>query len=444
VGGEPTDAAEAEVLGWIREVLGTEVTQPRLHLAGGSRQTYFLDTAAAAAAPRALVLRRDSGDGPLAGSPFTLGREATVYEALRGTGVPVPRLLGISADGQAVVMERAAGGPDIARLEPGMQREVFTGFVQAIGLLHTLDTRTLSLPGFRRPRTPQEHALLDLQDWSLLAGKPPARGEPLIAYALSWLRRNAPGDVERTSLVQGDCGPGNFLADGGRLSAIIDWELAHLGDPHDDLAWIEARTDGQPIYGFSDPSALHAAYESTTGTVVDPARLGYYRVFVALRCAVMPALMAATGGPLGVTGYVMALHRWLTRLGYTLAAAAGITLDEISEPTGVASPHELMYQSAIAGIRQDLLPGAASRQSRLNAKEALRLLRYLRARDQHAAEFAAAELADGRRYLGIGEVPDDDYLRAAAARAGLDGDEAMLRFLTRRSERCNFLWRTKS
>jgi aminoglycoside phosphotransferase (APT) family kinase protein len=441
---EPADVLGAEVLRWIRDLLGADITPPRLHLAGGSRQTYFFETVGLPDSPGSLVLRRDSGHGPFTGSPFSLGREAAVYRALADTAVPVPRILGISGDGRAVVMQRVPGAADLARLSANAQRAVFADFVEAIASLHQLDTNSLTLPGFGRPRSPQDHALLDLRDWSALARKPAARNEPLLTLALAWLARNAPSHAERTCLVQGDCGPGNFLVYGGRLSAIIDWELAHLGDPHDDLAWIEARTDEQRVYGFSDASVLHTTYENATGTLIDPQKLAYYRVFVALRCAIMPALIAWSGGPLGITGYVMALHRWLARLGRALAAATGVTLDRTAEPAGRTSEHELLYQTAIAGLRHDLLPNALSRQSRLNAKEALRLLRYLRARERHAAEFAAEEREDAVRYLGLDTVPDADRLRVLAARAGQSCDDGVLNFLTRRAERSDCLWREKS
>ena len=66
--------------------------------------------------------------------------------------------------------------------------------------------------------------------------------DPLVLYAQGWLRANAPKQVQRTVLVQGDTGPGNFLAEDGRVTGIVDWEFAHVGDPMADLAWLEYRT----------------------------------------------------------------------------------------------------------------------------------------------------------------------------------------------------------
>ena len=71
-------------------------------------------------------------------------------------------------------------------------------------------------------------------------------------------------------LVQGDTGPGNFMYDGDRVTAIVDWELAHLGDPMDDIAWLSWRATQQ---GWPDfPDADLREYEAASGIEVDPDR----------------------------------------------------------------------------------------------------------------------------------------------------------------------------
>ena len=67
-------------------------------------------------------------------------------------------------------------------------------------------------------------------------------GVPVITLACAWLRANVPDDGDwPVVLVQGDTGPGNFMFDGDHLVAVTDWELAHWGDLHDDLAWVLVR-----------------------------------------------------------------------------------------------------------------------------------------------------------------------------------------------------------
>ena len=75
--------------------------------------------------------------------------------------------------------------------------------------------------------------------------------DPLTTYGIDWLRRFVPKDVARVSLVQGDTGPVNFMFQGDHVSAIIDWETAHWGDPMEDLGNIMVREFYNPCGGLS-------------------------------------------------------------------------------------------------------------------------------------------------------------------------------------------------
>jgi Ser/Thr protein kinase RdoA (MazF antagonist) len=103
---------------------------------------------------------------------------------------------------------------------------------------------------------------------------------PATEFAVEWLRANAPSTPSATSICHGDAGPGNFLFEGARVTAMLDWEFAHVGDPHDDLAWVAVRT---PLLGQLDLADAYAAWEATTGLTIEPARVEYYRVLVLTR-----------------------------------------------------------------------------------------------------------------------------------------------------------------
>src|SRR3546814_12125836 len=109
----------------------------------------------------------------------------------------------------------------------------------------TISTRTDTLcpypPLFRSWR---EHQLDQLAQSEALmaAGSGGARLDPLVSRALEWLRANVPADDGPVVLVQGDTGPGNFLSEEGKVTGVIDWELAHLGDPMEDIAGLSGRT----------------------------------------------------------------------------------------------------------------------------------------------------------------------------------------------------------
>jgi hypothetical protein len=118
---------------------------------------------------------------------------------------------------------------------------------------------------------------------------------PPIALGLAWLRANLPAPAP-LRVLHGDLRVGNVMVDAGHLSGVLDWELAHLGDVHEDLAfgcmtvWRFGRLDKQG-FGLGEVADLARAYEAAGGTPFDPARfrfwLVYRTVWWALGCLAM-------------------------------------------------------------------------------------------------------------------------------------------------------------
>lgn len=93
---------------------------------------------------------------------------------------------------------------------------------------------------------------------------------PTFRLGIRWLRRRRPTTAARSAVVHGDFRLGNFLANTQGISAVLDWELVHLGDPMEDLAWLCLRTwrfgaDDLEVGGFGTKADLRAAYESAGG-----------------------------------------------------------------------------------------------------------------------------------------------------------------------------------
>lgn len=210
---------------WLAEVCGGEVTAWRRLVSGNSRTSYAADVQAGAERVE-VVVRHDEGGGPVAGTELSLEREATVYRALAGSGLPVPRLRGASSSLRAMAVTRMAGSD--AEPEPALP-----DLLARLAELHRLAIDELELPGFART------AEGDLDLWSDIAHQKLAEPDEVVEFAFELLRELFPGEPERLVLTHGDAGEGNFLAQGDRVSALLDWEFAHLGDPIEDLAWCE-------------------------------------------------------------------------------------------------------------------------------------------------------------------------------------------------------------
>jgi len=114
---------------------------------------------------------------------------------------------------------------------------------------------------------------------------------PVFELAMRWLRTNAPPDAAPT-VVHGDFRNGNLLIGAEGVRAVLDWELAHAGDPMEDLGWICVNSwrfgaIDKPVGGFGSRQDLFAGYEAASGVAVDPARVHFWEVLGTLRWGVI-------------------------------------------------------------------------------------------------------------------------------------------------------------
>jgi aminoglycoside phosphotransferase (APT) family kinase protein len=113
------------------------------------------------------------------------------------------------------------------------------------------------------------------------------RPYPLAEWGLRWLRDHAPV-APHVAIVHGDYRTGNFLEQGGVITAILDWELVHLGDPHEDLGWasLPMYKGGSPyICRLAEPEWFYRRYGEQVGFTVDMGSVHYYQVFNFLKLA---------------------------------------------------------------------------------------------------------------------------------------------------------------
>jgi aminoglycoside phosphotransferase (APT) family kinase protein len=115
---------------------------------------------------------------------------------------------------------------------------------------------------------------------------------PVFDLALRWLADHDPGPSARVTLVHGDFRHGNMIIGPDGVRAVLDWELAHLGDPLEDLGWICVNSwrfgeIDKPVGGLGSREDFYAGYESASGERVDPERAKFWEVMGTLRWGVM-------------------------------------------------------------------------------------------------------------------------------------------------------------
>lgn len=429
---------EPRLRAWVEQVLDGELRDSRRGFAGGSRELWFIEVEREGARCP-LVLRQETGVGAFAGTPLSLQREATVYRALHGTDVPVAELVAASPDGSALVLEHLPGRSRLDDVSDADAGPLVGAFMEAIASLHALDPAELDLDGFDRPTSDRDHALLDLSLWAGIARDHISDADPLVEYGLAWLERNAPSGVQRSVLVQGDTGPGNFMHDDRSVTGLVDWEFAHVGDPMDDLAWIDMRSGASGP--FADTARRDRSYERATGLDVDHDAVRYYSALVQLRCAITTGLtISRGGGAVGLAGYLAPHHRFVAQLGVAIADAIGFDASVVDAPDGEDTPMTAVYDHAIDGLRSVVMPELADRSARLSARAALLVLEHDRAVERMGDQLAAADRDD--MVATLGRCVEEAELCDLASTAGADGDRAFLDLLCRRAQRARFVWDT--
>ena len=263
--------------------LGGDIRDLTRMLGGASRETWSFTLDG-----RPLVLRRDPDGAPRAGA---MRREAALLRAAAAAGVPVPEVL--DADDASIVMQHLDGETIARRIlrddEFARARERLVGHcAAALALLHT-KVGADDIDGL--PEDPDPVATL--RDMLDRFGEP----HPALELALLRLDSSRPPTTRRT-VVHGDFRLGNWMVDADGLVGALDWELAHIGDPVEDLGWMCVRSwrfgGPLPVAGVGTREDLLAAYAAAGGEAVDPGALRWWELYGTTRWGVICVQQAAT------------------------------------------------------------------------------------------------------------------------------------------------------
>jgi aminoglycoside phosphotransferase (APT) family kinase protein len=264
-----------------------------IRLSGGaSQETWSFDIVHPAGNIGAILRRAPAGYGAAPTRAAGLGAEAALMQLAHDAGVPSPRVLHVLQPrdelGTGFVMSRVEGetiprkilrDDQFAAARPKLARQLG-------GVLAAIHGLPLSqLPELRSMTAAKEIAELERDYRSLNWPR------PVFELALRWLRDRDPGPSEQMTLVHGDFRHGNLIISPDGLRAVLDWELAHTGDPMEDLGWICVNSwrfgeIDKPVGGFGSRKELFAGYESA-GRRVDAVRVKFWEVMGTLRWGVM-------------------------------------------------------------------------------------------------------------------------------------------------------------
>jgi len=259
---------------------------------GASQETWSFDIVHPDGNIGAILRRAPVGYGAAPSRAAGLNAEAVLMQLAHDAGVPSPLVLHVLQPqddlGTGFIMQRVEGetiprkilrDQQFAQARPKLARQLG----QVLAGIHGLDLR--KLPELRRMTAAKEIAELE-RDYRSFEWP-----RPVFELALRWLRDRDPGPPQETTLVHGDFRHGNLIIGPEGLRAVLDWELAHTGDPMEDLGWVCVNSwrfgeIDRPVGGFGTREDLFAGYEAT-GRRVDPARVKFWEVMGTLRWGVM-------------------------------------------------------------------------------------------------------------------------------------------------------------
>ncbi len=386
-----------ELKAWVESVAGVDVASIEPVGYGSSNLTSFVTLADG----REWVARVDTGHGPTAGTELDLQRQAGFLDALANHDVRSPRLVTLNDGATTMLMERAPGTHELPAPGSSERDAVLDDYMDALAQLHNLDIGAFDLPGIGRPTVPEDHARNELAIWRRVYEARRQRRHPIVDFSFALLHELAPPAVQRTVVCHGDVGPGNFLHADGGVTALVDWEFAHIGDPMDDLAWWVFR--GHDMAGdVGDLRAQLQRWARTTGLTPDPNAIEYYRAFVMLRWLVSAIATVETGGPAidrSVHNRLIPLMGAL--LPQSLSRLVGVTLDD-SPP--VADEQLLGMTPILNTMHGDLievvLPAIDDPMAQERARSITAYLGHLGAVEQFGVAVTAANARDLTELLG--------------------------------------------
>jgi aminoglycoside phosphotransferase (APT) family kinase protein len=449
---------DSKTLDWIGGVTGGEAPQARLVSSGG-RQGYRVDVVKDG---QTLTLFLQRGRPPGVGLFSPLSREAEVLRALEAIGIKVPHVWGVSEQSNVVLLGLLDGVTWFQEPPDADQRtRIAQDFIRQIAKWHATPAAQLNLPSFQPIRTAREHQLEQLRGIRAAFEEADAASPiDLLARAtLDFLEAKAPNYDGAPVLCQGDTGPGNFMYKGDEVAGIVDWELAHIGDPMDDIAWLSWRATQ---HGFPDFPARMREYEALSGIAVVPERVRYYRVNACARLGPWFGLadmgqaaemrrLAGGEHPTdndrtndGSQMIMSMLHRRM-RL-EALGDALGISLPP-RYVTEESEPHEHagIYANVLRQL-QIMTPLIADKTASALAKGVARQVKYLKEIDRNFTRFEQQELADMSGLLGrtVQSLDEGRPALAAAARDGKVSFEAYFLYHWNRMVRDDHMMREAS
>jgi aminoglycoside phosphotransferase (APT) family kinase protein len=430
--------AEQVIALWLARHLDATIT--RIDRQGRWRPAWFVDAVTSDGSALPLYIR---GEREQSSGSHGLRREYEVHRAMEAGGVIVPRLYGFIEELPASVMAMVPGRSNLDTCEDAAARDRILGELAGqMALIHSLDIAPFQEAGLALPDNAQDSALALFDPFHDSYQRYHQRPDPTLEFCARWVLRNVPqtGEAARFTV----CDGGQFMFDGDRLTAMMDFEMSALGDPIIELASLRIRGQWE---GLGDLPAFYERYEKISGRKVDRQRVRFHTAAF--------ALAGALGSALAVDQYLASPSPNADYVEYQcwVVWEVKIAMEAIGEHMGmplaypvVPDPVKSPANGAVFALNAALgleAGGAAGRDSVAAYRDGVRVAigQHLDRIDQWGAAFEQEYLDDAAALLGARPASVEDanaQLEELVKQAGPDLDETLLRVLHRRV--CRQAW----
>jgi aminoglycoside phosphotransferase (APT) family kinase protein len=362
-----------------------------------------------------------------------LRREANILQVLEKHGIPVPHVFGFCEDPIAIVMDAVPGSRDVSTApSEAARRAVARQYIEAMIETQKIPVEEFAKVGLDVPNGAEEIALEGLKETIPLYQRNKSKPQPLIEFALNWVRRNVPKN--RTRRVFSHYDAAQFMQKDGKLTALFDFEASLIGDPVCDLVAMRIRDPYEPV--GEEIHALWRHYEAVTGEPIDYDALRFHSVLFSTVQSMMVAATVANPQPGSPHDVYMEWELALSRaIVITLSDALGVAI-ETPEPLQVSSgPCTILLQmlaDSVSRIEPHDEAQRAQKQSIAN------LVDTIVRSDRMAADLERRTLDDlapilGQRYHSWAEA--EAPLEKFVQQSGPEHDVPLIRFFAAWIER---------
>ena len=368
--------------------------------------------------------------------PFSLHHELMLQRLMHDAGIPVAKVHMWSEDPPFYVMDKLAGKQDFDQVSDVHRRQIVDEYLEALVKLHKLDVAPFVDAGIFHAADPAESGVAGLLEYERSYRETKVTADPLMEFALGWLRRNAVDSKGRQSPVVWDSG--QFHHDGGHLVGLLDLELGHVGDPMIDLgAWRMRGT----TYDYGQFDDLYARYAELSGEPVDLDAIEWHHIAFTLsnQLSFHRALVEPTAGSNAMMNlYWCALTNRMAV--EAIAENLGIELETLAAPEPAERTPVTTALAYLVRTMQDF--PAADETSAYEARAGFRLARHLQRFDEIGRQTQDQDLTDLEELLG--ERPrswlsgEEQLERFVVADAG-QNDAQLVRLFNRRTQRAQML-----